>query len=225
MRNQVYLQRLVRLLLTLALLTPLSVHSATYQSQVSSSAADAKTYGSNMETGAANALVGHTGDYVCDYLARFENVTIPQGATIDSAFLSLRCYSTGSGEVCDAVIYFEGIDSASQFSTYTDYSGRALTSSHVHWDSLPAMSSGLWYRTPNVSATVAEVVNRTGWSSGNALAVFVQDDGSSSGAFRRWYQYDGLNSRACSLIVYYDTIAGDDIQLCRRRRGVTSLGR
>lgn len=224
MRSGTRWQGVAEVLLLIALLITATAQTATYQSQVSAGADDAKTYGSNMETNAANALVGYTGEYVCDYLARFHNVTIPQGATIDSAFLALRCYSTGGGQPCDAVIYFEDVDSAGQFSTYSDYGARTLTSSYVGWDSITAMTAGQWYRTPDISGPLSEVTSRGGWSAGHALAVFIQDDGSSSSAFRRLYQYDGLSSNACSLIVFYDTVSTSSNQLFRRRRTITNVG-
>jgi hypothetical protein len=178
-----------------------------------------------METTAANALFGYTGEHVCDYLARFSNVTIPQGATIDSAFIVLRCYTSESGTACNAVIHFDDVDSAAAFSTYAEYEGRDLTDSYVDWDSVPSMIGGQWYRTPDISSPVSEVTDRSGWSTGNAMAAFIKDNNSSSGAYRRTYQYDAESSSACSLVVHYSEAQAPETLKPRRRRAILEIAR
>ena len=190
----------------------------TFTSQVSGSSDDAKVYGQNMETSAANALIGYTGEYVCDYLARFLSVAVPQGATIDSAFAVLCCYSAGSGGVCNGVVYSEDTAQAAAFTSWSDYDARHLTDDSVSWDSLEAMVAGQWYRTPDISIPIEEVVARGDWTSGNSIALFFKDNSSSSGAFRRMYQYDGISSSACSLIVHFTVDSSAAGPAVRRRR-------
>ena len=194
---------------------------------VSASADDAKTYGGNMETSASDAVIGYTGDYHCDYLARFASVPLPSGAVIDSAFLSLHCSSSQSGTVCNALIYAEDTAAAASFSNWSDYDSRLLTETAVAWSSIPAQTALNWYRTPDIKGVVQEIVNRGDWTDSSALAFFIRDDNSDGGAMRRFYQYDragytGLS--ACSLIVYYtDSLV--DAGLNPRRRKLITLSK
>jgi hypothetical protein len=192
--------------------------AAEFTTQVSSSADDAKAFGSNMEVGSSDALVGNTGYYICDFLARFTNVGVPQGAQVDSAFVVLRTSSSQAGTVCSAAIVAEDTSSSSQFVSYADYASRHLGDSVVEWYDLPAVSLGDWIRTPDVGTVVGEIVNRGDWLNGNALAIFIRDNGSSSGAIRRFSQFDGNSAYACSLLVYYSVEANSTEIGPRRRR-------
>ncbi len=69
---------------------------------------------------------------------RFQDVTIPQGATILSAYLQFTSQSSLSSTT-DAVIYGELVPDAASFTTASnDISSRTTTSSSVSWSSIPA---------------------------------------------------------------------------------------
>jgi hypothetical protein len=53
---------------------------------------------------------------------------------------------------------------------------------------------------PNLAAIVQEVVNRSGWSSGNAMTIIITGTG-----HRTAYAYEGASSRAATLVVTYST--------------------
>ncbi|MFZ5981515.1 MAG: hypothetical protein ACOYVF_12885 [Candidatus Zixiibacteriota bacterium] len=191
---------------------------------VTASTDDAKTYNNSLETGASDAVVGYTGDYRCDYLARFVEVPLPPGANIDSAFISLHCSSSQSGTTCNAVIYAEDTASAAGFSSGSDYAARLVTSAACAWPDIPAQSALTWYRTPDIKNIVQEIVDRGDWADSNALAVFIRDDSSDSGAMRRFYQYDRtgyVSLSACSLVVYFTDGVVDAGFNSRRRKLMT----
>ncbi len=213
----------VLLMLCFALALAPRIYGASFTATVTVSADDAKTYGTNMETDAVNALIGSTGSYVCDYLVRFPGVAVPSEVSIDSVFLTLRCMATGSADVCRATIWAEDTASAAPFSTWTDYTARRLAGGSVLWDSIQSMEVGVWYRTPDLSSCFGEVIARSDWSSGNALAVFIRDDNSTPGASRRLYQYDGSASSACSLVVYYTETFPEHDNVRRRRSTACSI--
>lgn len=191
-----------------------------FATQVSGSADDAKVFGSNMEVVSSDGLVGNTGYYSCDFLARFANVGVPRGTQVDSAYAVLRASSAQIGTVCSGMIVAEDTAAASQFSSYADYASRLIGGSVVEWYNLPPVAIGDWLRTPDIGAVVGEIVGRADWSEGNALAIFIRNNASSSGAARRFSQYDANSAYACSLLVYYSVSLSSESVSPRRRRAI-----
>jgi uncharacterized protein YjiK len=110
---------------------------------------------------------------------RFTGVTIPQGATILTAYVQFQVDESTSGAT-SLLVAGEDTDSALAFSTATwDISSRARTDAVVPW-SVAVWSrgeAGPDQRTPELSAVVQEIVDRPGWSSGNALAIIITGTG------------------------------------------------
>jgi len=135
---------------------------------------------------------------------RFTNVTIPRGAKIESAYLTLIAY-TGITIDASAIIRGEASNNPSTFSTYSDFISRPRTANSVVW-SMPPTESGASYDTPDISNIIQEIVNRPGWSPGNALVIFLEYY---SGSYRRWDSYD-LNPRyAAKLTVFFTVLVSD----------------
>ncbi|MBN1211423.1 MAG: hypothetical protein JXA92_02490 [candidate division Zixibacteria bacterium] len=219
--------RLNLIILVILLFTGQVTLAASFKTQVAAGTDDAKTYNNNLSTSDIDAVLGFTGEYYCDYLARFTDVTVPSGATIDSAFLSLHCSSSQSGTTCNAIICAEDTNSAAAFSTWNDYDNRHLTGSSTAWNDIGAHTLLTWYRTPDIKNIIQEVVNRGSWSSGQAVAVFIQDNNSDAGAFRRFYQYErpvGDGASACSLLVFYTEGTPGEYQPRRRRNTMNLSG-
>ncbi len=114
-----------------------------------------------------------SGDYDWASGFRFTGVTIPQGATITSAYLTLNSAGV-SGAIQQKFINGEAADNAATFSTAADYNGRTRTSASVSWTA-GAWTSGTWYNSTDITTVVQEIVNRAGWTSGNAMALFWYD--------------------------------------------------
>jgi pimeloyl-ACP methyl ester carboxylesterase len=156
-----------------------------------SGADDASWWTTSTGTGyssiATQLAVGDWSTTLWDYHSaiRFPGVTIPQGATINSA--SLKVTSTGSGNPQTTTIYGEAVDNASDYSsdTHASMEARSLTTSSVVWPESSAWTSGVAYDSPDISSVIQEIVNRSGWSSGNALALI----------WREALGYSGVASR------------------------------
>lgn len=104
---------------------------------------------------------------------RFQNVTIPNAATINTAVWSGMPASSAADEP-DLDFYAEDADTTSQFTAgiNTDISGRARTTATVLWDSANLGADGAtFFSPPDISALIAEVTVRAGWASGNSLVV------------------------------------------------------
>ena len=111
---------------------------------------------------------------------RFTGVNVPPGATIQNAYIQ---FQTDEPDLVATSLTVRGedVDDALPFSIATsDISSRATTSSAVSWS--PAAwntvgEAGPDQQTPNIASILQEIVNRSGWSSGNALAITITGTG------------------------------------------------
>lgn len=103
---------------------------------------------------------------------RFADLDIPQGATIESAYIAMTAGAHSAGVVA-LTLNAQAADHAATFSTARrDISSRALTRAQASWRPL-AWRKGDIRRTGDLSALVQEVVDRPGWQGGNALAFVI----------------------------------------------------
>lgn len=105
---------------------------------------------------------------------RFSNLNIPQGAEINSAYVSVVSFSTCWLRTYDSVAC-EAVDSASSFGTaYGSYgiSSRWAnrTNAVLVWNEDMRYSSVAPDSTPDLKDLLQEVVDRQGWKSGNSVA-------------------------------------------------------
>jgi len=154
---------------------------------------------------------------------RFLNVTIPQGATITTAYLTITARSTDSLTTVNSVIVGEDADNAAAFSTLDNYKGRRgtvvggannnnITSASVNFNSIPSWTTDTAYNSPDIKTIIQEIVNRAGWVSGNALVLYWDDHANAStntdGTRRGGYCYDGSTSLCVKLHIEYTTVVG-----------------
>ncbi|MDH4279919.1 MAG: hypothetical protein OEW83_17755, partial [Acidimicrobiia bacterium] len=134
---------------------------------------------------------------------RFPGVGIPQGATITNASIQFQVDETSTTPT-ELAIRAEDANTATPFvSTSGNVSSRAVTDAVASW-SPPAWNSvgqaGPDQQTPDLSAVVQEVVDRPGWSSGNALVFIIDGTGT-----RVAEAYNGVPAAAPLLHVEYST--------------------
>jgi hypothetical protein len=123
---------------------------------------------------------------------RFADVSIPRGATITDARIQFRSDEAHTGPVT-LVLHGQASDAADPFrSRKGDLSSRLPgTSATVSWsppDWLTTGEAGDAERTPNIAAIIQEIVDRPGWSSGNALVLLITGTDVN---FRAADSYDG----------------------------------
>lgn len=105
---------------------------------------------------------------------RVLSATIPPGSTIDAAFARFTSKSTRSGASPQHTIFGEDADDAAIFTSgANNITNRTRTTASVTWTP-GAWAAGNQYDTPSLVSIVQEIVNRGGWSSGNALALIIQ---------------------------------------------------
>jgi len=145
---------------------------------------------------------------------RFTNITIPKGATITEAHLTLRCASALSGATVNTRISAEDVDDAPTFADNADaFDARYAnhTTAMVDWDDLPPWTLDEDYDSPDIKTVIQEIVDRAGWNSGQDIVIFWEDfdDRSShvTGCTRRGYAYDESTEFCEKLVVTY-TVPG-----------------
>jgi type IV pilus assembly protein PilY1 len=120
--------------------------------------------------GAYDLDLGSGGGYAAVGV-RFQGVTIPQGAHITQATIEFTADgSPGNIDPCVLDVYGEAADDAAAMDTtvLSDISGRTPTMATVSW-SPGTWSAGGKYNTGDLSAILQEIVDRSGWESGNAM--------------------------------------------------------
>ena len=134
---------------------------------------------------------------------RFTGLTVPPGATIVAATVQFTADETDT-VATDLTVRAQAADDAPTFQNVLgDVSSRPLTAASAAWS--PAGwtvvgAAGAAQQTSDLSAVVQEVVDRPGWSSGNALVLVVNGSGK-----RVAESYDGDAASAPVLQLTYST--------------------
>ncbi len=139
---------------------------------------------------------------------RFQSINIPKDATITKAYIQFEVDEASSIST-DLTIYGEDTDNSSYFSS-TDYdiSHRTKTSSFMgFWGGSVSWFPPAWntidehgqdQRTPDLKDIVQDIVNRDGWSSGNAMSFIITGSGK-----RVAESYDGESGASPLLHIEY----------------------
>ncbi|HZN38533.1 MAG TPA: hypothetical protein VFD82_06995 [Planctomycetota bacterium] len=132
---------------------------------------------------------------------RFQNLTIPAGAVITSAYVQFTVDETGS---TPTLLTFAGhaSDNAAAFAgTAANISSRPRTTATVAWAPVAwtiVHEAGPNQLTPNLASIVQEITSRPGWSPGNAMVFVITGSGT-----RIASAYDDSPAVAAQLIVNY----------------------
>lgn len=105
---------------------------------------------------------------------RFQDITIPQGATIDSAYIIVNSHEAKTADdVANLTIYTIADDNTPTFTEDALITDREFSTASVDWT--VDIPWGLWtyHRTPSLTTIVQEVIDRQGWSSGNAIGFII----------------------------------------------------
>ena len=141
--------------------------------------ADQTSDGTMYVTDGSSYLNGYVG-------FRFQNVNIPAGATVTSA--TLEFYSNGNGTTSFSVdLTAQDADNPSTFTTNSsDISNRPRTSAQTLWSTgSTSYSVGDAILSPNFASSIQEVIERSGWTSGNSLVVITTPNSGNKGIFKR----------------------------------------
>ncbi len=139
---------------------------------------------------------------------RFNSLNIPQGATITKAFIRFLVDEESSGTT-SLIIHGQATDNAPTFTTVNaNISSRSQTNAAVDWAPASWDVIGVFRgpeQTPNIASIIQEIVNRSGWSSGNSLALMISGSGQ-----RIAESFDGDSAGAPVLHVGYSLGTGNN---------------
>ncbi|MEM7065778.1 MAG: DUF11 domain-containing protein, partial [Cyanobacteria bacterium P01_B01_bin.77] len=150
-----------------------------FEGRVSADDDDAEELSGSVDTGSSDLeLVFDDGNQTVGI--RVGGVTIPQGATITNAYIQFTVDETTTGAT-NLTIVGEDVDNAQSFAeTTNNISSRPTTTASVAWNPAPwttTGAAGVDQRTADMTAIIQEIVNRPGWSSGNAIATIITGTG------------------------------------------------
>ena len=105
---------------------------------------------------------------------RFQNVDVPEGATITSADITFRAIADSGATTSSMTLWGQADDSPVTFTTANfNVSSRAKTTASAAW-SVPSWTAGSDYVTPDLADVIQEIVDRPGWAAKNAIAILGQ---------------------------------------------------
>jgi hypothetical protein len=152
-----------------------------FETRVASASDDVEQKGSGSISGNINDLeLGYDGTTSQTVGIRFTGINIPQGAIITSAYIQFQANEVKTGAT-SLLIKGEDTDDASAFTSVKfNVSSRATTDASAAWTPAPwtvVGEHGLAERTPDLTAVVQEIVNRSGWAALNDMAFLVTGTG------------------------------------------------
>ena len=197
-------------------------HVAKFKTTVAQSADDGREQDATTWNGNGNVssviTIGNSGGSVYSATFRFRGVDIPRNANIVLARLKIRPAVT-DGSDPDVKLIVKGIKEPNTkvFSQSSRPSQRAKTVNSVAWHIIKKWEVHEWVQTPNLQLLIEEIVAQSGWKPGNALALVIEDNGSSSGQAETCYDRIKGDGYQAELEIWYTmknvsvgTIAGND---------------
>jgi hypothetical protein len=150
-------------------------------------------------TSALTGIGSNTYDMNCFF--RFTNITVPQSATITACTITLTAKSTRS-DTPEVNCYFNASDNAVAPTTYAEAEALSLSGS-VAW-SVTGWNSGTGYATPELKTILQEIVDRSGWSSGNAVMLVIKDRASTATEFEIPNDYTDSTTTCAEISITYE---------------------
>jgi len=200
MRKIVYGLLIIALLFGWSGVKPVSAATTTFV--VSSSSDDVNEDGSTLTLNSTTLWLGNGASKTSSFAAvRFTNVSIPKGASITSAKLNiystqnqwLRIRMSMAGELSP---------NSATFSSTSKPSQRTLTSQKINYNSNDSWSANSWYLLDEMAPVVQEIVNQSGWQTGNSLSIILKGSGNAWG--RKFIaSVDGSSTNAPTLVITY----------------------
>jgi hypothetical protein len=132
---------------------------------------------------------------------RFEDVPVPRGASVQHAYLKLLPRRVGTGSIRIAYRAHSADDAQPIVPMRGALSALPKTALGVT-DSPSGWRPGAYAASADIAPLIQEIVDRSGWSSGNALTVLVESDDTSR---QRWLvtSYDSNPAAAPTLVLEY----------------------
>ncbi|TIT69588.1 MAG: cadherin repeat domain-containing protein, partial [Mesorhizobium sp.] len=152
-----------------------------FETRVATAGDDVEEKGSGaISTNVTDLELGYDGSTRQTVGMRFTGINIPKGAIITSAYIQFQANEVKTGAT-SLLIQGDKVDDASPFTTANfNVSALPRTAASTAWTPDPwtiVGEHGAAERTPDLSAVVQEIVNRSGWAALNDMAFLVSGTG------------------------------------------------
>lgn len=139
---------------------------------------------------------------------RFPNATIPVGATVDVAHITLTAVTGAAGTAMLSKIAAVDEDNHVAPTTFAEWTtdNGILTTARVDWDFAPLSSGAM--QTPSLVSVLQEIIDRVGWASGNAIGIQINNDGTTLHR-QNWQDFGDVGTAEAVLHIEYTAAAGD----------------
>jgi hypothetical protein len=149
-----------------------------------------------------NIIFGHNGHQ--SYF-RFQGIAIPQGSELTSAKVTFQQYNIGMGTPVSILCAFINQKSPLRPSNASAMSAmREYATEWIPWDIVPLGTQDGDIQSPELMASLQEIINRSDWVSGDAVILYVKDNGSPTNVLRYVKAYDNPSGGWARLDVTYD---------------------
>jgi hypothetical protein len=148
---------------------------------------------------------------------RWRGISIPKNATILSAYMTLNAQATATTTGVNVTVRSEASDDANAFTTLADWNARTWGTDSVIWSGIEPWTSGVGYYTPDISAPIQALVNRTGWDTAHAAVLKIMANVPTTNSYRLIKAWDPDSARQAYLSIGYSVAAGGALPARRRR--------
>jgi len=203
----------------------------TIDPQVGASADDGIAYPGTFSyiTTSGNYL-GNDGSYNNTGL-RF-TISAPQNSTVDVSYLVFTANQLLADDTVHVEISYEDTNDPGNFSSdnETTFNARTRSSSPVSWDFTDNWTIDTEYNSPSLNSLLTALFAETYWAANEHAVFFVDDNSSSTSAYRRAYCYDGSSTLCPVIHIEYSTAGdlsastSDGLTLGESMQSVASLG-
>lgn len=157
-----------------------------------------------------DVVVYPTGDIPQKVGLRFLNVQIPNGTTVNNAYIQFRATQDEVGQTDITIVGENSSNPSTYTSTSANITNRSETTASVNWINIPVWTGGQDYQTVDITAIVQELVDLGSWQSGNAMAIMMKPyDANCNDAecHRVAVSYDGNSATAPLLHIVFDEVS------------------
>jgi hypothetical protein len=104
---------------------------------------------------------------------RFDEVDVPQGAKITSAYVTLRVFGNSNANGKTAKIYANDVDDSIRPLIFSEVANANPTTSNVTWTFDSAQTGSV--DSPDISSVIQEIVDRDGWVDEQAMTIYLRE--------------------------------------------------
>ncbi|MGH7774639.1 MAG: hypothetical protein ACREQA_20640 [Candidatus Binatia bacterium] len=152
-----------------------------------------------------------------NFYARFVNIPIAQGTTISDAYMTFEPSVTGSSTTVNVRISAIASDNAVSPGNFTEAQGNPRTTAFTDWNNVPTFTANTDINSISFTNVIQEIINRPGWASGNAIVIYIEDNGSTAavGNLRTFRTFDTSTTTA--------TAGGNTVKLTIVPSGIPTM--